>query len=183
MSPEKEPKQNFEIQPMQIDDIEVAAKKRFELWSDTYINEEYGITQDWIESYNAKRASPEAAALRLSRFLDNKNQAAWMAKGLSGEIIGSALVYIGEDGAQNLGALYVDKEWQGKDVANELMKCLIGWFDQSKPIELGVAVYNERAKAFYRKWDFEEVPGSEYFFADKIPSIVMIRKGEIQDAL
>lgn len=56
------------------------------------------------------------------------------------------------------------------------MEKVIDWFDESKPIELGVAAYNERAKAFYRKWGFEEIVGSEQLFDGKIPEVKMIRK-------
>lgn len=55
------------------------------------------------------------------------------------------------------------------------MEKVIDWFDDSKPIELWVVAYNERAKAFYRKWGFEEVAGSEQLFDGKIPEVKMIR--------
>ena len=76
--------------------------------------------------------------------------------------------------------MYVEKNWHGKGVSTALMQKAIDWFDTTKPIELGVVQYNERAKAFYRKWGFEEVPNSETLFADKIPSILMVRKGELK---
>jgi GNAT superfamily N-acetyltransferase len=84
--------------------------------------------------------------------------------------------YYDNHGIQHVGSLYVDKNWHGKGVGAALMQKVIEWFDPTKPIELGVAVYNERAKAFYRKWGFEEIPGSESLFADKIPEIRMVRK-------
>lgn len=46
-----------------------------------------------------------------------------------------------------------------------------------KPIDLEVVTYNGRAKAFYRKYNFDEIPGTEVLFAEKIPVITMIRKG------
>jgi ribosomal protein S18 acetylase RimI-like enzyme len=73
--------------------------------------------------------------------------------------------------------MYVATAWHGKGVGSALMQEVIDWFDAKKPIELGVVAYNERAKAFYRKWGFEEVADSESLFDDKIPEIRMVRKG------
>ncbi|MNQ66715.1 hypothetical protein D3C85_812140 [compost metagenome] len=56
------------------------------------------------------------------------------------------------------------------------MQKIIDWLDESKPIVLGVVAYNERAKAFYRKWGFVEIPGSEALFDNKIPEIMMSRE-------
>lgn len=58
------------------------------------------------------------------------------------------------------------------------MQKIIDWFDDSKPIVLGVVAYNERAKAFYAKWGFVEIPDSEVMFDGKIPEIMMTRKPE-----
>ena len=60
------------------------------------------------------------------------------------------------------------------------MQKIIEWSDPTKPIELGVVTYNARARAFYKKWGFEEIPGSETLFDNKIPEIKMIRKGDQQ---
>lgn len=77
-----------------------------------------------------------------------------------------------------MGSLYVSKEFHGSGVSHELMQKVVDWFDDNKPIELGVALYNERAKTFYRKWGFEEVPDSESLFDGMIPEVKMIRKGD-----
>ena len=61
-------------------------------------------------------------------------------------------------------SLYVDKNWHGTGMASELMQRVVDWFDDTKPIELGVVAYNERAKAFYKKWGFEEIPNTETLF-------------------
>jgi GNAT superfamily N-acetyltransferase len=103
-----------------------------------------------------------------------------VAKDADGTIIGVTTPYIDENGIQHVGSLYTDKRWHGKGVGAKLMEKVIAWSDPTKPIELGVATYNERAKAFYRKWEFEEIPGSDMLFDDKIPEIKMIRKGDEQ---
>ena len=79
---------------------------------------------------------------------------------------------------QHLAALYVDKEYYGTGIAQRLMKNVLTWINPRVVTDLEVAVYNERAKAFYRKHGFREKDGSERLFADTIPVVTMERKGE-----
>lgn len=177
---EKEPNLRYTIEEMQPNDIEAATLMRLQSWLDTYVNEDAGVTREWVEERNKQQLSEGKIKSRLERFTKGKAEgtfAAWVVKDADGTIIGSTTSFVSEDGTQRLGSLYVDKGWYGSGVANELMQRVIDWFDSSKPIELGVATYNERAKAFYRKWGFVEVPGSETLFADKIPEVSMVRKG------
>lgn len=161
-------------------DVEAATAMRLECWLDTYINDEIGVTREWVEEHNLAQITPEKDKIRKERLKDSAHHAGWVAKNSTGEIIGSTTPFIHEDSRQDIGSLYVKREWRGKGVAAALMQEVIDWFDLKKPIELGVATYNKRAKSFYRKWGFEEIPGSEELFADKIPNIKMIRKGDSQ---
>lgn len=158
MSPEKEPQSMFNVAVMSLDDTEAVTKLRTDSWLDTYINEAVGVTREWIEERNKTQLTPEHDAA------DN--------------IIGVTTPYRDEDGTQHVGSLYVNKEWHGKGVAAALMQKVIDWADPTLSIELRVATYSERAKAFYRKWGFEEVPNSETLFDGKIPEVKMVRKGE-----
>lgn len=171
--------QPYTITPMQVEDVEPATKMRLESWLETYVNDDAGVTREWIQARNQQQLSPEKVAARLAR-LKNPNSAAWVAKDISGNVIGAATPYIDDDGVQHVGSLYVEKPWHGKGVAGDLMKKIIAWSDPKKPIVLGAVTYNERAKAFYRKWGFTEIPGSETLFDNKIPEILMERKGDEQ---
>jgi len=147
---------------------------RMASWLDTYVNDELGITREWIETHSAEQMSDERRQRRLKK-LSDPNCAGWVATDESGKVIGVTTPFIDNKGIQHIGSLYVDKNWHGRGIAGRLMQQVIDWFDPGKPIELGVATYNERAIAFYRKWGFELVPGSEKLFDDKIPEIKMIR--------
>lgn len=171
--------QPYTITPMQPQDIEPATRMRLESWLETYVNNEAGVTREWIESRNQQQLSPEKAAARLERF-NNPHYAAWVAKDADGNVIGAATPYVDDDGVQHVGSLYVEKSWHGKGIAGDLMKKIIAWSDPNKPIVLGVVTYNERAKAFYRKWGFKEIPDSEILFDNKIPEVRMERKGDEQ---
>lgn len=175
---EKEPQSQITVEEISPETIDDANRMRLASWLDTYVNDDLGITREWIEERNKDQMSDEKRKARLER-LNNPNVAGWVAKDTDGKVIGVTTPYIDDDGMQHVGSLYVDKEWHGKGVGGRLLQNVIDWFDPAKPIELGVAAYNERAKAFYRKWGFEEVSGSETLFDDKIPEIKMVRTSSL----
>ena len=178
MSSQEDYQEPFRISVMLPDDVMPATKMRTDCWIDTYVNEDAGVTLDWVIKHNQEQLKSEKNESRIERLKDSAHHAGWVAKDLNGNIIGSTTPFKYDDGRQDVGSLYVAKEWQGKGVATALMQKVINWFDAKKQIELVVASYNERAKAFYRKWGFKEVPNSSSMFNDVIPSIKMIRKGE-----
>lgn len=174
---EHEPKPQFTITKLTAETIDEANEMRLQSWLDTYVNDEHGVTREWIKDRNKNQMSDEIRAKRLERF-GAPNRAGWIAQDNKGTVIGLTTPYIDDEGRQHVGSLYVDKDWHGKGVGGRLMQKVIDWFDDAKPIELGVVSYNERAKAFYRKWGFKEIPGSEKVFDNKIPEIMMVRKGD-----
>jgi len=179
---EKEPKPQFSIEKISAETLDDANHMRLASWLDTYVNEDLGVTREWIEERNKAQMTDERRQARLER-LDNPKAAGWVAKDEDGNVIGVTTPHVDEDGIQHVGSLYVDKDWHGKGVGGRLMQMVIDWCDPTKPIELGVVTYNERAKAFYRKWGFEEVPGSETLFDNKIPEVKMIRPASHTKAL
>lgn len=179
MSPEREPAPHFVIHEQQVTDIDEATRMRRDSWIDTYTNPSEGVSREWIENYFAEKLSQEGREAREKRFVDAKSSDkfnAWVARDEAGRIIGATTPFIEQDGTQRLGSLYVDKAWHGKGVGAQLMQKALEWLDPSKPVELEVVTYNERAKSFYRKWNFIEIPGSEKKYANMIPEILMIRQ-------
>lgn len=172
---EREQPPKFTISAMTLEQCDEANAMRLQSWLDTYVNDELGVTREWIEQRNASQMTDEIRQRRIERLADPK-VGAWVATDRTGRIIGSTTPYIDDDGKQHVGSLYVDKDWHGKGVGAALMQKVIDWFDPAKPIELGVVTYNERAKAFYRKWGFVEAEGSETLFDNKIPEIMMVRE-------
>ncbi|MCA9336532.1 GNAT family N-acetyltransferase [Candidatus Saccharibacteria bacterium] len=172
---EREQPPKFTISVMTLEQCDEANAMRLQSWLDTYVNDELGVTREWIERRNAGQTTDEVRQRRMERLAD-PSTAAWVATDDSGRIVGMTTPYIDEGGRQHVGSLYVDKDWHGKGVGGALMQKVVDWFDSAKPIELGVAAYNERAKAFYRKWGFVEVEDSETLFDNKIPEIMMVRQ-------
>lgn len=172
-------KQAFTIEQMQPEDLEAATEMRLQSWLDTYVNEEAGVTREWLLARNEQQRSPEKMAARRKRF-EESGHTGWIAKDQAGNIVGATNPHIDELGVQHVGSLYVDKAFHGTGVGSALMQKVIEWSDPKKPITLGVVTYNERAKSFYKKWGFVEVPDSETLFAEVVPEIMMIRKGDSQ---
>ena len=169
----------FTVTELTADTIDEGNRMRLESWLDTYVNDELGVTREWILELNKNQMSDEVRARRLERF-NNPNCAGWVAIDQAGKVIGMTTPYIDDDGRQHVGSLYVAKAWHGKGVGGALMQKVVDWCDPKKPIELGVVIYNERAKAFYHKWGFVEVPGSEELFDDKMPEVKMVRGAEYE---
>jgi len=61
--------------------------------------------------------------------------------------------------AIELVRLYASREWLGRGVGESLMRACVNEAQQTghKTIWLGVWEHNERAQAFYRKWNFRTV--------------------------
>ncbi len=168
----------FTIEDLRLDDVEEMTVLRYELYDDTYVNEGLGVTREWLQERNKDKRSPEHTQAWRKVYTEGKANGtarAWVARSSGGKMIGFATPFVESGGAQRVGSIYVAKSWQGTGVAGALMQKVIDWHDPVKPIELHVVAYNERAKAFYRKWGFTEVPGSEKLFDNKILEVKMIR--------
>lgn len=160
-------------------DAEAIIKMHAASWLDTYPNEEAGVSYEWVKERTDRWATSEKLAARrerISQSLRNPDYMYKIAVTTDGAVIGLACPFRDKT-AQRVGGLYVDKDYQGKGMAGLLMAEILKWSDPKRPLELEVASYNERAKAFYRKHGFTEVEGSERLY-DVIPVVEMIRKGD-----
>jgi len=171
------------IQKMQAKDVESVSRLLMQSWIETYVNKDFDITEKWVRQRWEKRLTPGAISERKQELLaDQKSidKESFVVKNKSGKVIGMIGFFRDKNGRQELGAIYVDKSYYGKGVANMLMYKLIELTDPQKDIYLGVVVYNARAKMFYKKWGFKEVAGSESLFDNKLPEIKMIRQGVVK---
>jgi ribosomal protein S18 acetylase RimI-like enzyme len=161
------------------EDIRPMLEMYAQSWRDTYPDSEAGVTAEWVEARVQRWLTDENIKDRQAKLKDletNPDIAVWVVKNEQGEVIGAASPRRDET-TQRVGSIYVDKQYHGQGIAQLLMDKIIAWADPKRPLELEVASYNERAKAFYRKYGFE-VSGSEKKFADAIPIVAMVRKVE-----
>ncbi|HET6746509.1 MAG TPA: GNAT family N-acetyltransferase [Candidatus Saccharimonadales bacterium] len=147
-------------------------------WLDTYPNPEKGVSKEWVEARTKQWMTDENLKKR-REFIraSNKGDSLYIvAENEKGVIVGLGICR-NEAGKYRLGALYVDVAHHGSGVAHRLMEKLLSWAGPAT-IELEVVSYNERAKAFYRKYGFREVEGSDHILHEILPVITMVREGE-----
>ena len=160
------------------DDAEQVAQLSYNSWIETYPNEEYGITEDFIKELRAHRISPEgidSLKERLKRLEDDPSFFMVVAKSDDGNILGFIDGEAHED-ATELQDLFVAKEAHGSGIASQLWGSFKSWADSEKPIWLNVVPYTDRAPAFYKKVGFEMVEGSEGFYKDTPLPIVKMER-------
>lgn len=148
-------------------------------WLAAYPNDEFGVSEEWVSERVSKWTTKEGLQRAKEHFngIFGDPDHFYRIAELEGEIVG--LIHaINEGDKQHLAALYVDKSQYGNGLAQQLMDLVIDWLDPTKPVDLEVAVYNARAIRFYEKYGFKIQDGSEHLFAEKIPVVTMIRKGE-----
>lgn len=177
---EHEPKPQYEIREAMPVDVEGIRRMQAQSWRDTYQNDEIGVSEQWLRKETASWLTSER--LDQSREFLGKvfvDQAQFYRVALeAGEVVGLLHLDTKDDGTKHLWGLYTAKETHGTGLAQTLMELADKWVD-GKEVDLEVAEYNERAKAFYRKYGFVEQPGIVELFRDKIPCVRMIRKAQV----
>ena len=163
-------------------DAEAVIAMHDQSWLDTYPNDAAGVSHEWVKERVGKWRDPEKLEARRERIRQSgqgKDMIYRIAEDESGKVVGLISPYRNQE-TQRVGAIYVEKQYHGMGLAQKLMDEIIAWADPHRPLELEVASYNERAKAFYRKYNFKEIEHSEHAVHEVIPVITMIRKGDAQ---
>ena len=173
----------YTIRDAEEDDVPAIIAMHAQSWLDTYPNETAGVTRVWVKERTDRwRTDEEKIEKRrdtIRRCKDNPNAMYRVAVSDQDEIVG-IIAPFRNDTTQRIGAIYVGKAQQGTGLAQKLMDQIIEWADPHRPLDLEVASYNERAKAFYRKYGFTEDTNSEHIVHDVIPVVSMTRKGDKQ---
>lgn len=176
---EKESKPKFIVRDTTFEDIRPLREMHARSWLATYPNEEEGVPLEWVKEVTDGWLTEEGIISSREHFKDklgNPDHYHKVAIDIDGEVVG--FIHGSRiDGRQRLEGLYLDAKAQGTGLAQEMTNDLMEWFDSTSNIELEVIDYNERAKRFYRKYGFEELPEKNELFKDKIPNVTMIRKG------
>jgi GNAT superfamily N-acetyltransferase len=170
--------QRFTIEIPMPDDALELQKMHNQSWLDTYPNRESGVSTEYIEKIIALRLSKEGLKRRIDSIQaahDNPDYFLRIAKNESGKIVGMINGDFKDD-TYMINGLYTKKETYGSGLGYLLWESYKSWADPLKSIELSVATYNSRARAFYTKLGFKDKPNTERYFRDtKIPIIGMVR--------
>lgn len=146
-------------------DAKGIAEVQKEGWLTTYVNSDYGVTEEDILS---KDFDGDARVSRWAESIAAQDTKTWVAKE-GDKIIGFCLVKNGED-TNHIGALYVLSSARGSGVGSKLMDQALDYLGSEKPIELEVATYNHKAIAFYEKFGFKNMGAIEEPTSDDFPS-------------
>ncbi|MEI6191289.1 MAG: GNAT family N-acetyltransferase [bacterium] len=125
----------------------------FKTWLVTYPNEEYGITVDDIEYRFKDRFTPENIQKRREKIINPSKGETLLVVKNKNKVIGMCRVVIKDDRNQ-LQAIYVLPEYQGKGIGTMLWTEAQKYFDDTKDIYVELAVYNKSAEEFYKKLGF-----------------------------
>lgn len=144
--------EEIEISSAKLCEIEDVLKLKDEVWLDTYVSKEHGITEADLRSREALNSE---RLMRMQRIvLSNSSDGhIWVVK-FKNEIVGMCSAEKGDD-KNKLVSLYVLPKYQGLGIGTRLFEKVLDWFGCDKPIELGVAEYNAKAIRFYEKFGFE----------------------------
>lgn len=169
------------VRPMRPEDAAAARRAQYEGWRDVYVRPS-GVSAAWLEEVWRPRLSEAGIAEFASEVAEREScprivqLVAEIDDGAGPEVVGLAIALAPEDGPQELRVLYVASRARGRGVGTALMNAVLDRMDLSRPASLGVAVFNEDARRFYRRFGFREVRGLESAFAGVIPEVTMTRR-------
>lgn len=122
-------------------------------WLTTYPNEEYGITANDINYKFEQALLPEKLAARKLRLAEPKEDELILVSESVGKIIGVCVGVKNTDYNQ-LQAVYILPEFQGKGLGRLMFNEVSKIFDKNKKTIVHVASYNDKAIGFYQKLGF-----------------------------
>ncbi len=129
----------------------------YKTWKETYPSEESGITEEDIDWYfnDYKKSFSEKSIEKTEKELESlpENQHVLIAKDEEGNTVGYAWLMENDDNNE-VGALYVLPEYQGKRVGSRLLEEAEKFFNKNKDTILTVAEHNKNAISFYEHKGF-----------------------------
>ena len=175
----KEKMPEVEIVSASLEDAEGVQEVQRAAWLETYPNEEYGITKEDLLEKNW--GSPERVQKWRESIMNGPGKT-WVARE-NGKVIGFCVATVNPD-ANQLKAIYIHPEHQGKGVGSKLMETALAYIESNKDTFVEVAKYNTRAIGFYHHFGFsgnEEIPpsrGGTLPNGKIIPEIRMLRPAD-----
>lgn len=125
----------------------------YRTWLMTYPNKEIGITTEDIEVRFEERLSVENIEKRRQRMLNPSANEFFLVAKDDDVIVGVCGLGIYDD-RNELLAIYVLPEYQGKGIGRMFWNEALDFFDPEKRTVVQVATYNEKAIGFYTKLGF-----------------------------
>lgn len=169
---DKEPKQIFIDNAVPADAEEIVNIMN-DTWLEVYPSPENGVSKEWVY----KTASTFNVNYLLENFNKDdgdQNKIFIVAKDKNAEIIG-LLRGIKYPDSTELRSCYLRVNSIGTGTGGSLMEYFLKWADNTKPIKLDVASYNNRAIGFYEHYGFKKTAEPIEKFLGVMPQTRMIR--------
>jgi diamine N-acetyltransferase len=181
MKPETSIRPNLIIRRGKLRDAELLAELGARTFSDTFAADN---TPEDMAAYLASAFNPEHQATELadSQCLFQIAETNGLAVGYAMLRSGNVLSEVTGDSPIELVRLYVSRDSLGGGVGAALMRACIGEAKRRRyqTLWLGVWEHNHRARAFYRRWNFNEV-GTHVFHLGDDPQTDILMQRSISD--
>ena len=139
------------------DDAEQIQNVFYKTWLATYPNSEAGVTVEDINELFKEKISAEGiqkSQKRIEEGLKLDNQKFVVAK-INGKVVGVCLATTSDE-INQLNAIYVLPEFQGRGIGYQLWNEVFNFFDTTKDTIVEVVTYNHPAIKFYNRLGFED---------------------------
>ncbi len=151
--PQRNLEKPIEIVTARAEDVRGMQEVFYKTWLTTYPNEELGITvDDIVDQY--KDTFTEENLKKSAGLLENPFPGQTMLLAKEGESVIGVCRIIVSDEKNDLRAIYVLPEFQGRGIGRKLWEEAQRRFDPTKDIFVNVAEYNSNAIEFYKKLGF-----------------------------
>jgi ribosomal protein S18 acetylase RimI-like enzyme len=141
------------IQKAKIEDVKEIQDVFYKTWLATYPNKKAGITIEDIEERFKNRFSEKNIRKRETQILDAPENKFFLVAKDRDKVIG-ACIAVKEADINQLQAIYVLPEYQGRGVGQMFWTKIQEFFARDKRTIVQVADYNDKAIAFYQKLGF-----------------------------
>jgi ribosomal protein S18 acetylase RimI-like enzyme len=175
----KEKSLYIEIKQATPDDVFGISEVQKESWLATYPNEKYDITKEDIlsEDFHSKGRIEK----RIEIIKDKNSNTKFFVAKHNEKIVGYCCAQKME-GFNKIRSIYVLPDFHKNGIGKKLMSKAFEFFNNDKPVKLSVAIYNQNAIGFYKKFGFEEGqkfehnPEGPFITGKEIPEMEMILK-------
>lgn len=129
----------------------------FNVWLDTYPNQEIGVSREDLEEWLKPSLSAESLESSRNSIANKPENILMLVAEENGKVIGFCYVSKADGSVHNkLRAIYVDTAYQGKGVGRILWNQASKFFDADIQTDVQVVAYNDKAIGFYKSLGFIE---------------------------
>lgn len=138
-----------------LEDARGTIEVQYKAWLTTYPDEKAGITTDDIEHRYKDAFTGERMKKREKLITSPESNEKYIVAKDGNKVVGMCYAVVQENKNQ-LQAIYILPEYQGKGIGTKLWDAILSFFDKTKDIYVEVADYNYKAIGFYKKLGFTD---------------------------